>query len=62
MSAWHRFMDWAGLGDMNRRHREWRRQQIALELEEAHQECAALGAYIGKLQAEQAQLERELNP
>ena len=62
MSLYTRLLDWAGVEGMERRHREWRRQQIALELEEAHQECAALGAYIGKLQAEQAQLERELNP
>jgi hypothetical protein len=61
MSAWHRFMDWAGLGDMNRRHREWRRQQIALELEEAHLEVAQLAAWIGKLQREKNELERDLN-
>ena len=61
MSVWHRLMAWAGLGDIERRHREWRRQQIALEIEEAHQECAQLAAYIGHLQREQAKLEQELN-
>lgn len=51
----------ADLHEYDRRQREWRRQQIALELEEAHQECANLAAYIGQLQKEQAELERELN-
>ena len=61
MSVIHRLLDWAGLGDIERRHREWRRQQIALEIEEAHQECAQLAAYIGHLQREQAELEQEMN-
>lgn len=61
MSIYLRFLDWAGLGDMNRRHREWRRQQISLEIEEAQTECAELAAYIGRLQREKTQLERELN-
>lgn len=62
MSLYCKFLDWAGLGDMNRRHREWRRQQISLEIEEAQTECAELAAYIGRLQGEKTQLERELNP
>jgi hypothetical protein len=61
MSAWHRFMDWAGLGDIERRHREWRRQQISLEIEEANTEVANLAAYIGQLQREKAELEQEMN-
>lgn len=61
MSVFHRFLDWAGLGDMNRRHREWRRQQLALELEEAQLECAQLAAYIGQLQREKQALEMEIH-
>jgi hypothetical protein len=61
MSLYCKFLDWAGLGDMNRRHREWRRQQIALELEEAHLEVAQLAAWIGKLQREKSEIERDLN-
>ena len=61
MSIYLRFLDWAGLGDMNRRHREWRRQQISLEIEEANTEVAQLAAYIGHLQKEKAALEQEMN-
>ena len=61
MSVFHRFLDWAGIGDINRRHREWRRQQIALEIEEAQLECAQLAAYIGHLQREKQELEQEMN-
>ena len=61
MSVFHRFLDWAGIGDINRRHREWRKQQIALEIEEANLEVAHLAAWIGQLQKEKAELDRELN-
>lgn len=61
MSLYTKFLDWAGVEGIERRHREWRRQQISLEIEEAHQECAQLAAYIGHLQREQAELDRELN-
>lgn len=61
MTVIHRLLDWAGLGDMNRRHREWRRQQISLEIEEAQTECAQLAAWIGQLQKEKAELEQEMN-
>ena len=61
MSIYLRFLDWAGLGDMNRRHREWRRQQISLEIEEANTEVAQLAAYIGQLQKEKSELEQEMN-
>ncbi len=61
MSVFHRFLDWAGIGDINRRHREWRRQQIALEIEEAQLECAQLAAYIGQLQREKQALDQEMN-
>ena len=60
-SMLNRFMDWAGLGDIERRHREWRRQQISLEIEEANLEVAQLAAWIGQLQKEKAELEQELN-
>lgn len=56
----NRFMDWAGIGDIERRHREWRRQQISLEIEEAQAECAELGAYIGRLKKEQAELSQPI--
>lgn len=59
-NLFNRFMDWAGLGDLDRRQREWRRQQISLEIEEAQEECARLAAYIGHLQKEKTQLERNL--
>jgi chromosome segregation ATPase len=61
MSAMSRFLDWAGLGDLEQRHKQWRNQQISLELEELQTECAQLAAHIGRLQAEKAELERELN-
>ena len=61
MTIINRLLDWAGLGDINRRHREWRRQQIALEIEEAQTECAQLAAWIGQLQKEKAELDRDLN-
>lgn len=60
MSMYHRLLDWAGIGDINRRHREWRRQQIQLEIEEAQLECAQLAAYIGHLQKEKQELEMEI--
>ena len=56
-----RFLNYCGLGDLERRHTQWRYQQISLELEEAQSECCQLAAYIGHLQAEKAQLEQELN-
>lgn len=61
MSIYTRLLDWAGIGDIERRHREWRRQQISLEIEEANTEVANLAAYIGQLQREKAELEQELN-
>ena len=61
MSVIHRLLDWAGLGDIERRHREWRRQQISLEIEEANLEVAQLAAWIGQLQKEKAELEQEMN-
>jgi hypothetical protein len=61
MSLYTKLLDWAGVEGMERRHREWRRQQISLEIEEAQTECAELAAYIGRLQREKSQLERELN-
>ncbi len=60
MNALHRLLDWAGLGDIERRHREWRRQQISLEIEEAQTECAQLAAWIGQLQREKSELEQEI--
>jgi hypothetical protein len=51
----------ADLHQYDRRHREWRRQQISLEIEEANTEVAQLAAYIGQLQKEKAALEQELN-
>ena len=57
MTIINRLLDWAGLGDIERRHREWRRQQIALEIEEAQTECAQLAAWIGQLQKEKAELD-----
>ena len=61
MSVIHRLLDWAGIGDINRRHREWRRQQISLEIEEANLEVAQLAAWIGQLQREKSELDRDLN-
>jgi|LakMenE01Jun11ns_1017448.scaffolds.fasta_scaffold8010874_2 predicted nuclease with TOPRIM domain len=61
MSAFTRFLDLIGLSDLETRHKEWRNQQISLELEELQTECAQLAAHIGRLQAEKAQLEQELN-
>ena len=61
MSVIHRLLDWAGLGDIERRHREWRRQQISLEIEEANLEVAQLAAWIGQLQREKSELDRDLN-
>jgi hypothetical protein len=61
MSAMSRFLDWAGLGDLEQRHKQWRNQQISLELEELQTECSNLAAHIGRLQAEKAEIERELN-
>lgn len=58
------FMAAFDLGDqeqIERRHREWRRQQISLEIEEANAEVAQLAAWIGKLQREKSELERDLN-
>ena len=60
MSVIHRLLDWAGIGDINRRHREWRRQQISLEIEEANLEVAQLAAWIGQMQKENAELDKEL--
>jgi chromosome segregation ATPase len=57
----NRLMDWAGLTDLEQRHKQWRNQQISLELEELQTECAQLAAHIGRLQAEKAELEQELN-
>jgi len=56
-----RFFAYCGLTDLERRHQQWRYEQISLELEEAQSECCQLAAYIGHLQAEKAQLERSLN-
>ena len=56
-----RLMDWAGLTDLEQRHKQWRNQQISLELEELQAECCELAAHIGRLQAEKAELEQELN-
>jgi hypothetical protein len=62
MSAlFNRLMDWAGLTDLEQRHKQWRNQQISLELEELQTECSNLAAHIGRLQAEKAEIERELN-
>ena len=61
MSTLHRFLDWAGLSELDRRHQQWRYEQISLELEEAQSECCELAAHIGRLQAEKAELEQELN-
>jgi len=61
MSLYSKFLDWAGLGDIERRHREWRRQQIALEIEEANLEVAQLAAWIGQLQKEKAELDKEID-
>ena len=61
MSLYSKFLDWAGLGDIERRHREWRRQQISLEIEEANLEVAQLAAWIGQLQKEKSELDRDLN-
>ncbi len=60
MTIINRLLDWAGLGDIERRHREWRRQQISLEIEEAQTECAQLAAWIGQLQKEKSELEQEI--
>lgn len=60
MSFFNRLLDWAGLGDIERRHREWRRQQISLEIEEANLEVAQLAAWIGQLQREKSELEQEI--
>jgi hypothetical protein len=57
----NRLMNWAGLGDLEQRHKQWRNQQISLELEELQTECSNLAAHIGRLQAEKAEIERELN-
>jgi len=57
----NRLMDWAGLTDLEQRHKQWRNQQISLELEELQTECSNLAAHIGRLQAEKAELERSLN-
>jgi chromosome segregation ATPase len=46
---------------LEQRHKQWRNQQISLELEELQTECAQLAAHIGRLQAEKAEIERELN-
>ena len=56
-----RFLGYIGLTDLERRHAQWRYQQISLELEEAQSECCQLAAYIGHLQLEKAELERSLN-
>jgi hypothetical protein len=61
MSALHRFLDLIGLSDLETRHKQWRNQQISLELEELQTECAQLAAHIGRLQAEKAEIERSLN-
>ena len=60
MSIYTKFLDWAGVEGMERRHREWRRQQISLEIEEAQTECAQLAAWIGRLQREKSELEQEI--
>jgi cell division protein FtsB len=56
-----RFLGYIGLTDLERRHQQWRYEQISLEIEAAETECAQLAAHIGRLQAEKAELERELN-
>jgi hypothetical protein len=61
MSAFTRFLDLIGLSDLETRHKQWRNQQISLELEELQTECSNLAAHIGRLQAEKAEIERELN-
>jgi hypothetical protein len=61
MSLYTRLLDWAGVEGMERRHREWRRQQISLEIEEANLEVAQLAAWIGQLQKEKSELDRDLN-
>ena len=55
-----RFLDWAGLTDLEIRHKRWRYEQISLELEELQMECAELAAHIGVLTAEREQLKKEL--
>ena len=50
----------ADLHEFDRRQREWRRQQISLEIEEAQTECAQLAAWIGQLQREKSELEQEI--
>lgn len=46
-------------GDIERRRREWRCQQIELEMEEIRQEIAALGATLGAIQREKQQIEND---
>lgn len=61
MNLYRSFLDWAGIGDIKQRHRAWRHQQIALEIEEAQMECARLAAWIGQLKREKTELEQEMN-
>lgn len=56
-----RFLGYIGLTDLERRHQQWRYEQISLELEEAQTECCQLAAWIGHLQAEKLRIEQELN-
>jgi hypothetical protein len=55
-----RFLGYIGLTDLERRHQQWRYEQISLEIEEAETECAQLAAYIGTLKKEREELKQEI--
>lgn len=40
---------------------EWRYRQLGYELEQAQADCAALGAYIGRIIKERQELEQEMS-
>lgn len=60
MSAFTRFLGYIGLTDLERRHSQWRYQQISLDIEEAETECAQLAAYIGTLKKEREEIKQEI--
>jgi hypothetical protein len=54
-----KLLELVGLKELEETSRKWRSKQLDLEIEQAQQEVAELGAYIGKLIKEKERLKHE---